>query len=83
VAAAPGYFEELAGQGEEDHGLTVLCVNGEVCAMAVPTSGEPWWSATTLVVLYSSRRTGGHLGAGKFGGKVMRGWSSPGRGKRW
>jgi hypothetical protein len=39
------------------------------CAMAAAVSDEPWWSAMTLVVLYSSRRMGGHLGAGKFGGK--------------
>jgi hypothetical protein len=39
------------------------------CAMTAAVSDEPWWSAMTLVVLYSSRRMGGHLGAGKFGGK--------------
>jgi hypothetical protein len=51
------------------------------CTMAVVASGEPWWLATTLAVLCSSRWMGGHLGAGQFGGKVVRGWSSTARGK--
>jgi hypothetical protein len=51
------------------------------CTMAVVASGEPWWLATTLAVLCSSRWMGGHLGAGQFGGKAVRGWSSTARGK--
>jgi hypothetical protein len=54
---------------------------GWQCAMAVAASGELWWSATTLAVLYSSRRMGSHLGVGQFGGKAGRGWNSPGKGK--
>jgi hypothetical protein len=44
-------------------------------------SGEPWWSVTTLAMLCSSKRMGGHLGVGQFGGKAAQGWSSLGRGE--
>jgi hypothetical protein len=51
------------------------------CATEAAVSSEPWWSVTTLVVLFISRRMGGRLGVGKFGGIAAQGWSSLGRGK--